>query len=73
LSAEEDHDCVGFRRDEAKQEHILCTTVVAFEHGISEGGQGVKLNFLVSRADKMVDDMGRGGVSSSTAEPLAAS
>jgi hypothetical protein len=31
----------------------------------------MELDFLVSRANEMVDNMGRGGVASSTAEPLA--
>jgi len=32
----------------------------------------MELNFLVSRSDKMVDDVGRGSIATGTAEPLAA-
>lgn len=58
LAAEKYNDRVGLRRDKSKQENVLCTTVVAFEDGITEGRTGVKLNLLMPGAYKMIYNVG---------------
>ena len=52
--AEQHYDGVSL---ESKQEHILATTVVAFQHHLSEGAVLVEAHLLVLGADKAVDEM----------------
>ena len=58
MAAEKYNNGVRLGRDEAKQEHVLCAAVVAFEDRVSEKRQRMKLDFLVSRANQMVDNVG---------------
>ncbi len=70
LSAEEDHDGVGFGRDETEKEDVFGSAVVAFEYRVTERGARVELNLLVTCSNEMVDDMGGRGVASGAAEPF---
>ena len=47
--------------------------MVAFEGSIAKGRLRVKLDFLVTSANEMVDNMRRARISSGTAKPLVAS
>jgi hypothetical protein len=72
LTAQENNNRVGFGRNETKKEGILCTTVIAFKNGIAEGGLRMQLDFFVSSADQVVDDVGGRSVATCTAEPFTA-
>jgi len=52
--AEQHNDGVSL---ESKQEHILATTVVAFQHCLSEGTVSVEADLLALGAEKAVDEM----------------
>jgi len=73
LAAKEDHHGVRFGGNETEEEDILGTTVVTFEDCIAERRSWVKLDFLVPRADKVIDNVRRGGVATRAAKPLVAS
>lgn len=70
--AEQDHDCVTLGRNEPEHEHILATAVVALRNGLPERAFAVKNDLLVLRADKVIDDVRRGGIAPGIAEPLGA-
>jgi hypothetical protein len=73
LATEKYHNRVRFGGNESEEENILRTTVIAFKDRVSEGREGMKLDFLVASTDKMVNDVGGSRISTSTAEPLATS
>jgi hypothetical protein len=72
LAAEKNDYSIGFGWDETEKEDVLSPTVVAFEYRVSERAARMKLYFLVSRADQVIDDVGGGSITAGTAEPLAA-
>jgi hypothetical protein len=72
LATQQDNHSVRLGRNEPKDESIFGPTVVAFEYSVAKRRFGVKLDFFVSRADKMVDNMRRRPVATSTAKPFVA-
>jgi hypothetical protein len=72
LSTKQDYDCIAFGRDEAEEKDILDTTVVAFECCLSELVFRMETDFLVARANKVVDDVRTGRAATGVAEPFVA-
>jgi hypothetical protein len=60
LSTKEDDDSVAFGGDKSQEENILDTAVVALESGLAELMLRMETDFLVARADEVVDDVGTG-------------
>lgn len=58
IPAEKNDDGIALCRNEAKHEHVLTTTVVAFRCSFSQGTFGVKDDFLVFGSDKMINNVG---------------
>jgi hypothetical protein len=58
LATKQDHHGIAFRWDEAKEENIFDSAVVAFESGFAELMLWVEADFFVTRSDEVVDDMG---------------
>jgi hypothetical protein len=73
LTAQQNNNSVRLCRDKSKQENILCAAVVALENRVTKGGLRMKLNFLMSGANEMIDNMGGCCIATSTAKPLATS
>lgn len=73
MTAQEDNDSIGLCRDKTEDEDVLGATVVAFQDGVAESRLWVELDFLVSCANEVIDDMGGRSVSASAAKPFAAS
>eukprot|EP01136_Pigoraptor_vietnamica_P001187 Opistho-1_new@27494 len=72
LTAEQHHDRVGLRGDEAKKEHIAATAVVTLENRVAKRAVPMQHHLLVLGADKVVDDVARRRAEAAVAEPLLA-
>jgi hypothetical protein len=72
LAAQQDYHSVRLGRNETEDESIFGPTVIAFEYSVTKRRFGVKLDFFVARTDKMVDNMRRRPVATSTAKPFVA-
>lgn len=70
--AEQDHNCVALCRNEPEHKDILAAAVVALRNGLPERAFTVENDLLVLGADKMIDDVRRGGIAPRIAEPLGA-
>jgi hypothetical protein len=57
IPAQQDNDGIALGGDEAEQEDVLASTVVALEGSFSEGRKGVEHDFLVLGTHKMVNDV----------------
>lgn len=73
LTAKQDDDSVGFRRDKSKEENVLRTAIIAFEGRVAKRGLGMELYFFVSSSNQVIDNMRRACISSSATKPLIAS
>ncbi len=70
--AKQNHNCIALGGNEPEHEHILATAVVAFWNGLPERALAVENDLLVFGADKVIDNMRRGGIAPGVAEPLGA-
>lgn len=62
LPAQQHHHGVALSGDEAQKEHVAAPAVVAFEHGLSQGGVGVQRDLLALRPHlQHVEEKGREG------------
>jgi hypothetical protein len=57
LSAKENYHSVGFGRDEAKEEDIFGSAVIAFKDSVAERAARMELHFLVPCSYQVVDDV----------------
>ena len=71
MTAEQDYDAFAFGRDEAEEEYVLASAIVAFWRRLSQWRLGMEGDFLVTRAYQMQDDVRRREERPRVAEPRA--
>ncbi len=70
IPAQQNDDGIALCRNESQHKDVLTSTIITFGRRLSQRALGVQNNFLVFRANKVIDDVRRRGVAPGITEPF---